>query len=159
MCLTKARSANLWRQQLLYYTAKLKRHATGCHWEKSKGDHRLLGLNLTTFKVDWMADFPEWWRTQGNAFCIFISILFLKKGPGCGMAVAPSRWWRCIAGDRVTIWYCWDTAVIPGLPSRAVYPLFSITGTSVLFPFLLLGLDLLLAEAFVGLEINLIVCI
>lgn len=79
MCLTKARSANLWRQQLLYYTAKLKRHATGCHWEKSKGDHRLLGLNLTTFKVDWMAAFPEWWRTKGSAFCIFISILFLKK--------------------------------------------------------------------------------
>lgn len=86
------------------------------------------------------------------------SVLRRSTDPGYGMAIASSPWWRCVARDRVTTWYCWDTAIVPGLLSRAVYLLFSITAASVVCPFLFLGLDLL-AEAFVGLEINLIVCI
>lgn len=74
------------------------------------------------------------------------------------MAIASLPWWRCIARDRIITWYCWDTAVVPGLPSGAIYLLFSIT--SVLCPFLFLGFNLLLAEAFIGLGIVwLIVCI
>jgi len=46
--------------------------------------------------------------------------------------------------------------VVPGLPSGAVEPLFRIAATSVLLPSLPLGLSLLLAEAFIGLEMSLI---
>lgn len=124
-----------------------------------KGSHRLLGSNLTIFKVAWMAAFPKWWRylgTNGSAYYIFISILLLRRStsPSCGVAIASSPGCWCIARARVSTQYCWDTATVSGLPIRAAHLLFSVTATSVLYPFLFPSLDLLLAEACIWLFVS-----